>query len=195
VGQVEKKRVIVLMEPYLAPVRAGRGEPDWLEVVEVPAAVVDAYLLDPRPSLRQIGAHRDSQLGVADRGMRVSGHRQRADTAAGQDARGHRLVALGPAPAGVYGTVEQGQLERPGRGAFGQDRQVPGGDPAISRPQLRMIGKRPGGQEGRHRRRQVIGPFQGQAGEPEHLHQRPDQQRVLPDAVNLAQQQQTRLIQ
>ena len=30
-----------------------------------------------------------------------------------------------------------------------------------------MIGKRPGGQEGRHRRRQVIGPFQGQARQPE----------------------------
>jgi hypothetical protein len=129
------------------------------------------------------------------RGMRVPGHRQRADTAIGQDARGQRLVALGPAPAGVDGTVEQGQLKRPGRGAFGQDRQVPGGDPAISRPQLRMIGKRPSGQEGRHRRRQVIRPFQGQAGEPEHLHQRPDQQWVLPDAVNLAQQQQARLIQ
>src|SRR5512133_3066594 len=61
-------RVIVLIEPYMAPVRAGRGEPDWLAVVEVPAAVVDAYLLDPRPFLRQIGAHRDSQLGVADPG-------------------------------------------------------------------------------------------------------------------------------
>jgi hypothetical protein len=104
-------------------------------------------------------------------------------------------AAAGPFELTLFdGTIDAGWSWSQRDEAFGQDRQMPGGDPAISRPQLRMIGKRPGGQEGRHRGRQVIGPFQGQAGEPEHLHQRPDQQRVLPDAVNLAQQQQTRLI-
>jgi hypothetical protein len=37
---------------------------------------------------------------------------------------------------------------------------------------------------------QVLGPFQGQAGEPERLHERPDEQRVLPDAMYLAEQEQ-----
>ena len=72
---------------------------------------------------------------------------------------------------------------------------MPGGDPAVSRPEHRMIGQPLPGQEGRHRGRQVMGPFQGQAREPERLHQRPDQQRVLPDAVNLAQQQQAGIVQ
>jgi len=58
-----------------------------------------------------------------------------------------------------------------------------------------MIGQRLPGQEGRHRGRQVVGPFQGQAREPEFLHQRPGQQRVLPDAVHLAQQQQAGIVQ
>jgi hypothetical protein len=114
---------------------------------------------------------------------------------ASQDARGHGLVPPGPAPAGAHGPVEQGQLERPGRRALGQDRQVTGGDPAVPRPEHRVIGKRLPGQEGRHRGRQVIGPFQGQAREPERLHQPTDQQRILPDAVHLAQQQQAGLVQ
>jgi hypothetical protein len=37
---------------------------------------------------------------------------------------------------------------------------------------------------------QLLGPFQGQAGEPERLHERPDEQRILPDAVHFAEQQQ-----
>jgi hypothetical protein len=36
---------------------------------------------------------------------------------------------------------------------------------------------------------QVLGPFQGQAGEPESFHERTDEQRVLPDTVDLVQQQ------
>src|SRR5690242_15155332 len=61
-GQVEDKCVIPQVEPGLAPPRAGRGEPARADVVVIPAAVVDAYLPDARPSLRQIGAHRDAQL-------------------------------------------------------------------------------------------------------------------------------------
>jgi hypothetical protein len=108
---------------------------------------------------------------------------------------GHRLVALGPAPARARGPVEQDHLQRSGCGAFGQDRQVPGGDPAVPEPQQLVVGQRPPGQEGPDNRSQVLGPFQGQAREPERLHQRPDEQRVLPDAVNLAEQQQAGVVQ
>jgi hypothetical protein len=82
-----------------------------------------------------------------------------------------------------------------GCGAFGQDRQVPGGDPAVPEPQQLVVGQRPPGQEGPDDRSQVVGPFRGQAREPERLHQRPDEQRVLPDAVNLAEQQQAGVVQ
>jgi hypothetical protein len=51
------------------------------------------------------------------------------------------------------------------------------------------------GQEGPDDGCQVLGPFQGQAAEPEGVHERADEQRVLPDAVDLAQQQQARGIQ
>jgi hypothetical protein len=108
-GQVENDRVIVLAEPYLVPLRADGGEPGRLAVVEIPAAVVDVYLPDTRSSLRQIGAHRDTQSGTADRRMRGPGHHQRAGSAgaAGQDARGHRLIPPRPAPVSAHGPVEQ----------------------------------------------------------------------------------------
>ncbi len=44
-------------------------------------------------------------------------------------------------------------------------------------------------------RRQVLRPFQGQPAQPERAHQRTDDQRVLPHAVNLAEQQEARLLQ
>jgi hypothetical protein len=72
---------------------------------------------------------------------------------------------------------------------------VTGGDPAIPGPQRLVIGQRFPGQEGRDRWRQVIGPLQGQARKPERLQERPDEQGVLPHAVNLAEQQQASAIQ
>jgi hypothetical protein len=50
-------------------------------------------------------------------------------------------------------------------------------------------------QVGPDRGGQILGPFQGQAGEPERQHERPDEQRVLPDSVSLAEQQQAGGIQ
>ena len=113
----------------------------------------------------------------------------------GQEAPGHRLVTLGPAPVRADRPVEQDQLQRPGGGAFGQHGQVPGGDPAVPAPHEPVVGQRLAGQERADRGGQVLGPFQGQAGEPERLHERPDEQRVLPDAVYLAEQQQASGIQ
>jgi hypothetical protein len=51
-----------------------------------------------------------------------------------QQAPGHRLIALGPAPARAYDPIEQGHLQRPGCGAFGQHRQDRGTPPAPERP-------------------------------------------------------------
>ena len=58
-----------------------------------------------------------------------------------------------------------------------------------------MIGQRIAGKKSPDHGRQLIGPFQRQAGEPERLHDCPDDKRVLPYAVHLAQQQQTAGIQ
>jgi hypothetical protein len=58
-----------------------------------------------------------------------------------------------------------------------------------------VAGQGSAGQEGPDHGCQVLGPFQGQAGEPEGFHERTDEQRVLPDTVGLAQQQQARGIQ
>ena len=114
----------------------------------------------------------------------------RAPGGGGQDAPGHRLITLGPAPVRADDPVEQDQLQRPGRGAFGQHRQVTGGNPAVPAPQPPVVGQRPAGQERPDHGREVFGPFQGQAGELQGLHERPDQQRVLPHAAHLAEQQQ-----
>jgi hypothetical protein len=112
-----------------------------------------------------------------------------------QQAPGHGLIALRPAPARADDPIEEDHLQQPGRVAFGQHRQVIRGDPAIPAPQPLVIGRRLAGEKRPDHRCQVLGPFQGQAGEPERLHERRDEQGVLPDAVHLAQQQQTRRIQ
>jgi hypothetical protein len=72
---------------------------------------------------------------------------------------------------------------------------VTGGNPPIPAPQPRVIGQRLAGEKSPDHGRQLIGPFQRQAGEPERLHDSPDDKRVLPYAVHLAQQQQTAGIQ
>ena len=129
--------------------------------------------------------------------MGIARHRQRAGTWAGggQEAPGHRLIALGPAPALADDPVEQDQFQRPGGGTFGQHGQVPGRDPAVPAPYEPVVGQHLAGQERTDHRCQLLGPFQGQAGESERLHERPDEQRVLPDAVDLAEQQQASRIQ
>ena len=168
------------------------GELARLAVVEIPAAVADLDFPDPGPLLGQPRSHRDAQLDGAGRGVGIARHHQRAGTrrGGGQDAPGHRLIPLGPAPVRAGDPVGQDQLQRPGRGAFGQHRQVTGGDPAVPAPQQPVVGQRPAGQERPDHGREVSGPFQGQAGELQGLHERPDQQRVLPHAVHLAEQQQ-----
>jgi hypothetical protein len=111
--------------------------------------------------------------------------------------RSRRLEGRRPtvAPVRADRPVEQDQLQRPGGGAFGQHRQVPRGRPAVPAPHEPVLGQRLPGQERADRGGQVLGPFQGQAGEPERLHERPDEQRVLPDAMYLAEQQQASGIQ
>ena len=58
--------------------------------------------------------------------------------------------------------------------------------PAVNRA-ARLMGVGHGGQ--------VLMPFQGKPSQPEHLHERTSDQRVFPHAVDLAEQQETRLIQ
>ena len=107
----------------------------WLAVVETPAAVADLDFPGSGPLPGDAGAHRDAQLDGVDRGVGIARDHQcaRARRGGGQDAPGHCLIALGPAPVRADDPVEQDQFQRPG-GAVGQHRQVAGGDPAISAP-------------------------------------------------------------
>ena len=187
----------ILVQPS-RPLRAGAAaESARLEIPETPATVPNPDLPDARPLPGQAGAQRDAQVRGTSRGVGIACHRQRAGSPGGaaQQAPGHRLIALRPAPARAYHPVEQDHLQRPCRGAFGQHRQVTDGNPAIGAPQPRVIGRRLAGEERLDHWWQVIGPFQGQAGQPERLHERPDKQGSLTDAVHLAQQQQAGGIQ
>jgi hypothetical protein len=65
--------------------------------------------------------------------VRVPGDCQRAGLCrgSGQQARGHCLIAIRPAPIGAGGPVEEEHFQGPAV-ALGKDRQVPSIDPAIS---------------------------------------------------------------
>lgn len=85
-----------------------------------------------------------AQVGGTGRSVGIACHRQRASPQgrASQQPPGQRLIALGPAPARARDRVEEGQMQRPGGGAFGQHRQVTGGDPAVPALQQRVVGQR-----------------------------------------------------
>jgi hypothetical protein len=140
------------------------GGTDEAECSRRAAAVPDPDLAQARPLPRQARAERNAEASTGRAGVRIARDNQGARSCqrSGQDAPGHRFVALRPVPVRAHGPVGQCQAQRPGCGTFPQDRQVTGGDPAIAEPQQRVIGqplaceKRPG------YRRQVLRPFQGQ---------------------------------
>src|SRR5207253_3163345 len=131
--QVQEEFAVVLVEPYLARLVRAAAELAWPAVVETPAAAADPDLPDAGPLPGEPGAHRDAQFDGTGRGVGVARYYKRAGSrgGGGQDAPGHRLVTLGPAPVRADRPVEQDQVQRPGGGAFGQHGQVPGGDPAV----------------------------------------------------------------
>src|SRR5690242_9850988 len=99
-GKVQNELALVLMEPYLSRRPGAAGELARLAIVETPAAVADLDFPDPGPLPGHAGAQRHAQLDGADRGVGVARYHQRAGAwrGGGQDAPGHCLIALGPAP-------------------------------------------------------------------------------------------------
>src|SRR5437899_1113413 len=77
--------------------------------VETPAAAADPDLPDAGPLPGEPGAHRDAQFDGTGRGVGVARYYKRAGSrgGGGQDAPGHRLVTLGPAPVRADRPVEQ----------------------------------------------------------------------------------------
>src|SRR5260370_5313033 len=135
-GQVRNEFALVLVKPYLAlRVRAG-GELAWLQVPERPGAVADLDLPDTGPLLGEAGPHRDAQFDGDGRGVEVARYRQRAGARAGggQDAPGHRLAALGPAPVRADDSRERDQFQGPARGALGPPGQVRDAHPSSPAP-------------------------------------------------------------
>ena len=117
-GKVQYELAFVLVQPYLSLRLGAAGELARFAIVETPAAVADLDFPGPRPLSGEAGAHRDAQLDGADRGVGISRYHQRACTGrgGGQDAPGHCLIALGPAPVRADDPVEQDQARRPGGG-------------------------------------------------------------------------------
>jgi hypothetical protein len=134
-GQVQDKGATPLVQPWLSPARAdAAAEPAWLDVVITSAAVADPDLPDAGPLLGQARTERHTKACAGGGGVRIAADHQGASTCrgSGQDAPGHRLVALGPAPACADGPVEQNQAQWSGCGAFAQNREMASGDPAVT---------------------------------------------------------------
>ena len=162
-GQVQDEFAVALVKLYRARRVRAALELAWPAVPETAAAVANPDLPDAGPLPGEAGAHRDAQLAGAGRGVGIARHRERAGVLrrGGQEAPGHRLITLGPAPVRAGNPVEHDQFQRPGGGAFGQHGQVPGGNPAVPAPHEPVVGQRLAGQERADPGCQVLGPFQG----------------------------------
>ena len=79
-GKVQYELAFVLVQPYLSLRLGAAGELARFAIVETPAAVADPDFPGPRPLSGEAGAHRDAQLGGADRGVGISCYHQRACT-------------------------------------------------------------------------------------------------------------------